>query len=65
MSRRTRAHSTVTDTKPPRQPVASAKPHPAAWEQALAIAGGDAKRLHVEADGSVLVANARETGPAR
>jgi hypothetical protein len=33
------------------------RPHPLAWELALAITGGDARRLRTQPDGSVLVSN--------
>lgn len=38
-------------------PVSVTRPDPLAWQQALRVAGGDASRLHVEPDGSVIVAN--------
>jgi hypothetical protein len=33
------------------------RPSPAAWKHALKLANGDASRLSVDEDGSVLVAN--------
>jgi hypothetical protein len=33
------------------------RPHPLAWELALAITGGDARRLRTQPDGSVIIAN--------
>jgi hypothetical protein len=38
-------------------PVITTRPNPLAWQAALKIAGGDAKRLRAQPDGSVIVAN--------
>lgn len=68
--RRTRKTAAKPDSKTtartprPRKPSARevlasvpVRPHPRAWESALTLAGGDASRLAVAEDGSVLIRN--------
>lgn len=56
------AAATMTVTSGRRQrkrvhPVRVTRPHPLAWQVALALAKGDARRLRAQPDGSVLVSN--------
>lgn len=44
-------------TKPKNSPVSVIRPDPAVWRRALDLADGDARRLSVAADGTVLVRN--------
>jgi hypothetical protein len=53
--------STPSDRLPARrrrpEPVEATRPHPAAWDAALELAGGDKRRLRTLPDGSVRVIN--------
>jgi hypothetical protein len=44
-----------------RYPVTTRKPNPAAWRAALKLAGGDARRLRVSADGGAVVVTNQAT----
>lgn len=58
MGRKKRMQDKVTEVAP--QPVEVRKAHPAAWKRALGLAKGDARRLTVGEDGSVIIHNKRK-----